>query len=454
MAISLDDINVLVWKYLSENGFNHTAFLFKSESMIDASDSQSLQLPSGLLISILQKSLLYIKNEKRLNEAKKNSDDELNKLILSLENQYPEPIPPSQSEETILVEKTHNMRISGATASILTNHKKCVFACKFSNNGSQLVTASEDGTTILWNMNDGVPTNYKILSDPSNPQDSADYGITSVDFDCTGTYFAAGSFDSFVRLYDNKGTLLVKLRGHKNNVFSVKFSPNGKSLISCAADKMALLWEIPSGNLIHLFGHHMDTILDVDWKDEKTFVAASADCNISICNINGSYTMIQAHISPVTAVAWSNNRKLLASASEDGTIKIWKEDFSYMIFKYDQKGISDVKWIPNRENLLVASSQDGSLTVWDTLTGACIQNVKGHLTDIIAMSISPNGKYIAVGGTNEFIDIINSLNGEIQITFTGSSAIYDIQWDPNSRFIAVCFDDSTVAIIPIYRYLQ
>ena len=102
MAISLDDINVLVWKYLSENGFNHTAFLFKSESMIDASDSQSLQLPSGLLISILQKSLLYIKNEKRLNEAKKNSDDELNKLILSLENQYPEPIPPSQSEETIL----------------------------------------------------------------------------------------------------------------------------------------------------------------------------------------------------------------------------------------------------------------------------------------------------------------------------------------------------------------
>ena len=556
MAIKLEEINTLVWRYLNENGFQHTAFLFKTESMVEASDSSVSHLPSGILISLLQKSLLYLQLEKRVNKARSDPNDILHDKILLIESYFPEPSPkpPDENSKEIPSDQPVTLRISSSIASILTIHKQCVFACAFSPNGSLLGTGSEDGTAIIWEMKDGVPIDsktvgYLVDEENSNQNDqnlaTSDVGITSVDFDSTGQYFATGSFDSFIRLYDNQGKFITKMGVSNHNIFTIKFSPSGKYLLSCSDDKTALVWNIPSGNIHCPYMHHTDAILGASWRDDNIFATASADNCIGICHINGQSRLYSGHQNQVTCVAWSYDGKMLASASEDATIRIWKinnaeelfnmpsmptqpdikiqpnipniqnphsiqnpqgfqgnqaypniqnypnmpnmpniqtqiqnMDPSMNIHGYQnyqniqqpqlqcvsipsivlpghEKGVSCVSWIPQTEGLLVSASQDGTIRLWDAVKAMCLNRISHHTLDIISLACSPDGKYIASGGSDQTIVILDvSKHGELLATFIGSSTVFDIQWDPKGRYIAACFDDSTVAVIPTEDYLK
>ena len=507
MAISLEAINTLVWRYLNENGFQHTAFLFKSESMFDASDSAVSHIPSGSLISLLQKSLQYLKLEKRINKARNDPEDELHDKILEIEAYFPEPQPKlsidSQDTPEFPSDQPISITLSSSIASILTGHKKSVFTCSFSPDGSLLGTGGEDGTTIIWKMRDGTPFDSKIINSPvddnmADPSSSflIEVGIPTAAFDSTGKYFATGSFDSIVRLYTSHGVLIDKLCVHKNMVFSIKFSPSGQYLVSCSADKTAILWSVPDGSLINIYAQYTDTVLDASWRNNNLFATACADNNISLCHINGRIRSFTGHTNQVTAVSWNNNKTILASASEDSTIRLWKigtddeifqmapsvgtipgykpgypipqqpmpMNMSQMQYTYPlqsiplvghESGVSCIEWVPNSDKLLVSAAQDFTVRIWDTFKGVCLNTISHHTLDVTTLACSPDGKYIASGSKDQTIDILDARKGgELVATFVGSSSMYDVKWDPSGRHIAVCFDDSTVAVIPTFIYLK
>ena len=68
MAVSSSEVNLLVYRYLQESGFTHSAFTFGYESLVHKSSVANADLPPGALISILQKGLQYIEIEAHLNE--------------------------------------------------------------------------------------------------------------------------------------------------------------------------------------------------------------------------------------------------------------------------------------------------------------------------------------------------------------------------------------------------
>eukprot|EP00918_Siedleckia_nematoides_P104315 GHVU01227565.1.p1 GENE.GHVU01227565.1~~GHVU01227565.1.p1 ORF type:complete len:175 (-),score=22.44 GHVU01227565.1:423-947(-) len=62
IQLTSDDVNVLVYRYLLENGFVHTCFSFFNESNVSKSPSLSNhaeKVPPNGLVSFLQKGLLY-----------------------------------------------------------------------------------------------------------------------------------------------------------------------------------------------------------------------------------------------------------------------------------------------------------------------------------------------------------------------------------------------------------
>mmetsp|Transcript_19287 Transcript_19287/g.76803 ORF Transcript_19287/g.76803 Transcript_19287/m.76803 type:complete len:113 (-) Transcript_19287:2442-2780(-) len=63
MAISTEELNFLIYRYLQECGFVHSAFTFSYESLVIKSSiaaSRAKDIPPGALVSFIQKGLLYL----------------------------------------------------------------------------------------------------------------------------------------------------------------------------------------------------------------------------------------------------------------------------------------------------------------------------------------------------------------------------------------------------------
>lgn len=115
-----------------------------------------------------------------------------------------------------------------------------VLSVEFSRDGRLIVSGGRDKTVRIWNMDDG---NSKVLTidDPDNPE----AGITCAAFSPNGQLVAASSSNSIVYIWDvETGNRLETLRGHRDSVHSVAFTPDGKQLVSGSLDKTLKYWDV------------------------------------------------------------------------------------------------------------------------------------------------------------------------------------------------------------------
>ncbi|MGE5261980.1 MAG: hypothetical protein ACM3S0_01250, partial [Acidobacteriota bacterium] len=122
----------------------------------------------------------------------------------------------------------------------LTGHTSIVYSIAFSPDGKTLASGSYDRAIILWDVATRQP-----LGPPLNVHAST---VTSVAFSPDGKTLASGSADKTILLWDvaTRRPLSPPLTGHMSSVLSVAFNPDGKTLTSSSADKTIILWDVSS----------------------------------------------------------------------------------------------------------------------------------------------------------------------------------------------------------------
>jgi transducin (beta)-like 1 len=95
--------------------------------------------------------------------------------------------------------------------------------------------------------------------------------------------------------------------------------------LSPAVDKTAVVWDSATGEPRFTYAYHSAPVLDVDWASDALFATASSDGLIHVCSVGGAAPVrtFAGHTDEVNAVRWSPSRGLLASASDDGTVRLW-----------------------------------------------------------------------------------------------------------------------------------
>lgn len=470
MAISHEDINLLIYKYLEESNFDHTAFIFQKESFIDPNSQSAYNLqhiPSYALVHILQKSLSYMELQKSIFKAKKDKNDPIHADLAEIEEKFGTPlldvlsddenyfdthVNENETESTKAFDLENPISITPYVATILAQHPQAVYSCCWNANGSMMVSAGGKGSAILWSCNDGVPNN-KIELPLKIPQDNKDHDISSVDIDKTQSLVVFGSFDTNIYLYNLLTKKSLALNGHDNSVFNAKFNPSGHKIVSVGFDPYVIIWE-KDGTLSNKFELHHEPIISVSWKNDYIFATASADKNIGVVNLeDGSKRLISGHENKVKVVSF-NSSGILASASEDKTVKIWNNDFVCIhTLVGHEKIISDIQWNPKDNNILATSSLDGTINIWDTKAGKKLVTMSVSSSEIMAIQFSPDGELIA-SGDERSVSVFDVATGNRVVVFEGNSEVHDLKWDNTGKHISVCFEDSTIAIIHIQKVLD
>lgn len=169
------------------------------------------------------------------------------------------------------------------------------------------------------------------------------------------------------------------------------------------------------------------------------------------------------HADRVNALAYSPDNNLVASASRDGTVKVWDLGNGREVATYrghvDQPddptksgsnvlGATDVAFHPKEKE--IASASGNQVHIWDPATGKAIKTLLNlGKTDkpIKALAYSPNGKLLAVGADDGILRVIESDTGKAVYTSPSRNArIEKVAFSPNGKLVALGDSTSQVAV--------
>jgi WD40 repeat protein len=144
---------------------------------------------------------------------------------------------------------------------------------------------------------------------------------------------AVGYSDNFIRVFDESLKVKREWQAHSNSVFTLRYTPDEKTLLSGSRDARLKAWDAMNGYAqVEEVVAHMYAINHVEFSpDGKHFVTCSMDKSIKVWDL-AEMKLLKVidrarhagHGTSVNRLLWTHFNNQLVSASDDRTISIWQ----------------------------------------------------------------------------------------------------------------------------------
>jgi WD40 repeat protein len=234
-------------------------------------------------------------------------------------------------------------------------HALAVRRLAFNAAGDRLVSASDDGQAIVWDVNLGA----QLLTLTHN--ETFPLAINALAYSSDGQWLATGAADGVVQIWNGiTGERVLQMTSGERQpqIKAVAFSPDAAQVAAATEFGTVLVWERASGTLL--------------------------------------YTLVE-HFGGVNALAYSVDGRLLASADDDGQIVIWEMATGTAQSKFAAHA-GQVYGLEFSASQLASIGTDRAIKFWDISAWKEVLVVADASSAGNDLSIAPDGKTLAVAG--------------------------------------------------------
>lgn len=293
-----------------------------------------------------------------------------------------------------------------ANPNLINQFKGRIAGVSFSPNDKVLVTSGMDGTIRIWGME-----NWKELKILRTGE--ASFCVT---FTPDGKNLATSVYGKGIILWSVKQWKKIGLFTGPHSVMAgafITFSPDGKKIAS-GWGKRVIIWNTFTHKQLHVIRGFKNDVVPVVFSPNGRLLA-TGDYNgtIRIWRVSDwrcvrRFTDIDEI---VESLAFSPNSKLMAYGDGRGTVRVWKISSWRCIKRFTDVGgvVESLTFSPNG-NFMAAGYHNGAIRIWNTLNWKLVHIATGHKRAVLRMAFSYDGKRLASASNDGTVRIWNTKN--------------------------------------------
>ncbi|MFJ3250427.1 AAA family ATPase [Streptomyces sp. NPDC086782] len=218
-----------------------------------------------------------------------------------------------------------------------------------------------------------------------------------------------------------------------------------------ASARRALMTAMAAGHLRTLLDGHTDTVRDVHWSANGRLLAtASRDGTARVFDAESGRSL---HVLPcdgamVESVAFSPDSALLATVGRDNVVRIWDAASGEPVRRLTGAGDIGrrVAWAPDGSRV-AATSKDQVVRVWEAGTGQLVRELRGHSGDVWGIAWAPDGRRLATASHDRTVLVWNLETGSPVLALTGHTEFVEgVVWSPDGQLLATGSGDHTARV--------